>query len=74
MFQILDSINFAAFFHNWYFKYSDSTVDINMCFKMLLQAIGLEIPFDVEKENFFFETTATFTVAQEIHSGVFIET
>lgn len=71
MFQILDLINFSTFFQSWYFKGSDTTMDTNMRFKMLLQAVGLEITFDMEKDSFLFETTTIFVVAQEVHSGVF---
>lgn len=36
IFQILGLINFITFFHNWYFKYSDFIVDMNLHFKMML--------------------------------------
>lgn len=42
-----------------------------MRFKMLLQAISIAIQFDVEKDNFLFETTTIFVVVQEVNSGSF---
>lgn len=72
MFQILDLINFATFFHNWYFKGSDSTMDTNVRLKMLLH-VGLNINLDMEKDNFLFETTTIFVVAYKVHNGVFLE-
>lgn len=53
MFQILNFIDFATFFHNCHFKVSDTIMDINMRFKIMLQAIDIEIQFDIEKYNFF---------------------
>lgn len=73
MFQILDLKNFNTFFHNWYFKGSDITMDMNRRFKMLLQAIGIEIQFDMEKGNFLFETSTIFAIAREIHNEFFLD-
>lgn len=38
-------------------------MDTNIHFKMLLQAVRMEIPFYMENDNFLFETTIIFVVA-----------
>lgn len=48
-------------------------MDTNLCFKMLLQAVGMEIPFDMARDNFLFKTINIFIVTQEVHSGVLID-
>lgn len=71
MIQLHDLVNFAVFFHDWYFKGSDSIMDMNMQFKILLQATCVVIHFDMDKDNFLFATTTIFSVAQEVYNGVF---
>lgn len=53
MIQVLDILNFHAFFNDWYFCVFSTPVHMNLHFRLVAQAIGLTIEFDAHIEHFF---------------------